>query len=145
MTAAATLKASLSIRIAPSTERSASRLCGSVRSERQLRRSRPWILNDAVDRKNKKAGRSFRLPGNLKRRDCDSGSRLTRPVTFTTVPAVTSRCSLTGTASLPERLDRIGQQDLAAIDVEALRLQQVGDVGVGDRPVELVVLADLAG
>jgi hypothetical protein len=55
--------------------------------------------------------------------------------------AVTSRWSLTGTADSP----RVRQQDLAAIDVEALLFQQVGNVAIGDRTVERVVVAHLAG
>jgi hypothetical protein len=45
---------------------------------------------------------------------------------------------------LTERLQRIGQQDLATIDLEALLLHDVGDIAVGHRAVKLIVLADLA-
>src|SRR5205085_11935324 len=41
---------------------------------------------------------------------------------------------------LAERANRIRQQDLAAIDVEALLFQKIRDVGVGHRSVERVVV-----
>ena len=46
---------------------------------------------------------------------------------------------------LANGLQRLVELDLAAIDVEALVLQLVRDVGRGDRTEELIVLARLAG
>src|SRR5262245_16311947 len=44
-----------------------------------------------------------------------------------------------------EVLDRLVELDLALVDLDALRLQELGDVARGDRTVEHVVLAHLAG
>ena len=58
---------------------------------------------------------------------------------------MTSRCSLTGTSTSPSFLIGSAQLELAAIDLEALRGQRLGDVGRGDRAVQRFGLADLAG
>jgi hypothetical protein len=43
---------------------------------------------------------------------------------------------------LADRLDRFGQDQLAAIDLEALPLEEVGDVGRRHRAVQLVGVTD---
>ena len=46
---------------------------------------------------------------------------------------------------LAERLDGVVEEHLALVDVDALRLQELRDVARGDRAVEHLVLAHLAG
>ena len=147
MTSAARLNASLWSRIAPRTERSASRLCGSVRSatatsgighrrgagklERQREKFR---TNDVMT---EKLGRRHRPHARILTSELDPISIfarcsrflvLTFAVTRTLIFVVTSRCSLTRNVVLAELLDRLVQLQLAAIDVEALRGQRLGDV-----------------
>ena len=65
--------------------------------------------------------------------------------TCTVTGTVTSRCSFTGTVDLADLLDRLGELQLAPVDVEALRGQRLGDVGRGDRAVQRLGLADSSG
>ena len=46
---------------------------------------------------------------------------------------------------VPNRLDRLREDQLAPVDLEALALEELGDVGRGDRAVQLIGLADAAG
>ena len=64
--------------------------------------------------------------------------------TFTFTSTVTSRCSFTGTVELAELLDRLVQLQLAAVDLEALGGQRLGDVRRRDRAEQRLGLADLA-
>jgi hypothetical protein len=48
-------------------------------------------------------------------------------------------------ADLADRLQRVGQRDLPLVDLEALGLERVRDVGGGHRSIERIVLADPAG
>ncbi len=44
----------------------------------------------------------------------------------------------------PDRADRLGELDDATIQLDAFASERFGDVAVGDRPEELVVLTGLA-
>src|SRR5262245_11510499 len=132
--AAAMLKVSLSIRIAPSTDRSASRLCGSVRccavavavSGAMLRKQNYTLAKRNAGPFSDPAWKFFssvvRPLGFLDDRDLQLRRHVAmqfhRNVRFT------------------ERTDRVRQQDLAAIDVKTLLLEQIGNVAVGHRAVE---------
>src|SRR6185436_17731052 len=52
---------------------------------------------------------------------------------------------LDGEINRADSLDRLGELQLAPIDVEALLRQRLGDVGRGDRAVQRIGLADPAG
>ena len=52
---------------------------------------------------------------------------------------------LDGEINRADSLDRLGELQLAPIDVEALLRQRLGDVGRGDRAVQRIRLADPAG
>src|SRR6476620_10776781 len=108
MTSAAMLNASLWRRIAPRTERSASRLCGSVRS------ATPSAISGALGA----LGHHFH--GN---RDRHLPVQLHRDF------------------HLADLLDRLGELQLALVDVEALRVQRFDDIGGSDRAVQRVGLA----
>src|SRR5262245_49846792 len=151
MTSAARLKASLCRRIAPRTERSASRLCGSVRS------ATPSGMSGA---------QSARLLQVLGVPSVHIGARdKARCATACTVSTSCTLCTL-GTPKLllwrafgddlhryrhrhfavqlhgdfhiANRLDRLRELQLALVDVEALGVQRFDDVSRGHRTVERI-------
>src|SRR6476660_7149688 len=144
ISSAAWLNASLWIRMAPSTDFSASRLCGSVRSgavavsvsamggrdedkaKRRERRqpSTPYFFRD----------RDQRAATGLRALRDDPDAQLRGDVAV----------DLHRDRRLAERLERLGHRDLALVDVEALVLERLCDVLRGDRPIQRVVLADPA-
>src|SRR5580765_1927185 len=158
----AKLNASLWIRIAPRTERSASRLCGSARS-----------AGATVSGMAGKGGMLTRTTSDERRmtnesdeqRTLNSRQRVLRSLFVASArhsSPVARRLSvllddgdlqlrghvavqLDRDRRLAERLQRLGQVDLAAIDVEPLHRQRLRDVGGDDRTIELFGIADAAG
>src|SRR6185295_19175218 len=114
ITSAARLNASLWSRIAPRTDRSASRLCGSVRSDA------------SVSAMNLLRGGSFSHDVDL-----DGGRDFA--------------VELERDLERAELLDRLGQLQFPAIDLDAPRFERRRDVGRRDRAEQHVVFADLPG
>src|SRR2546426_8914926 len=145
ITSAARLNASLWSRIAPRTDRSASRLCGSVRSAtasgiRKLKK---------VKRKKAKGKRTKALPLLLPSHYC----LLTFAFLLLTALGHDAHLDVRrdiGVQSdrhveLAEPFDRLRQVQLAAIDLDPFGRQRFGDVGRRDRAVQRFGLADLLG
>src|SRR6266851_6508894 len=122
MTSAARLNASLCRRIAPSTDRSASRLCGRVRSATAVsgmaRGSEKFL--------------TFLSAGSFSH---DADLEVRRDVAM----------ELHRNGVVAELLDRLRELQLAAVQLEAFGGERLGDVAAGDRAVERLGLADLAG
>src|SRR5262245_28626486 len=121
ISSAAWLNASLWIRIAPSTDFSASRLWGRMRSA-----ATSGIGSDrAASIPRRSIARSLALFGN----DLDLHLRDHFPM------------DLHGNRELAQRLDGLVQLNLALLDLVTLRRERLRDVGARHRPVERVVLA----
>src|SRR5437867_8261713 len=175
ITSAARLKASLWRRIAPRTERSASRLCGSVRSATAVSaiRSGGGGRNESVA-ENWDSGFGVWDSdwSGIWSRDSDSDSAFQnefRQIPNPESPATNPESQIPNPDALlafaddlhlhfggevavqldwdvefTDLLDRLGQLDLAPLDLEALGRQPLRDVGRRHRAVERLGLADLA-
>src|SRR5262245_30025423 len=136
ITSAARLKASLWRRIAPRTERSASRLCGSVRSATPSGMRCSAEPSGPPTKASLKARTTFRqLPLRLGAfRDHLHGHRY-RDFAM----------QLHRHLQLAHLLDWFGELQLALVDVESLGVDSLDDVGGGYRAVQRVGLPDPAG
>src|SRR5438094_70321 len=140
ITSAARLNASLWSRIAPRTDRSASRLCGSVRS----------TTASGIRKLKKLKGKRQKEKG---RRHCLYFCLFTFAFSLLTALGHDAHLDVRrdiGVQSdrnveVAEPFDRLRQVQLAAIDLEPLGRQRFGDVGRRDRAVQRVGLADLLG
>src|SRR4026209_241004 len=151
MTCAAVLKASLWTRIAPSTERSASRLCGSVRSAVAIvsgiamwetRKERSLAENRKSQTPNPKPQIKKFVSWDLELGIWDLPlSALAFLDDLHLQWRRHGAMQLQRHVVLTDRLDRFGQGQLTPIDLEALRLEELCDVGGGDRPIQLLGVA----
>src|SRR5262245_48557727 len=136
ISSAAWLNASLWIRIAPSTDFSASRLCGRVRSGAAAtvsgmsgemnvtsRRRAAHAEKKGVAASTRRTPSVVRPCGRSDGLRYDFHAELGRHVAM----------NLHGDGRLAERLERVGQRDLALVDVETAILQRLRDVLRGHR------------
>src|SRR3954471_10612879 len=140
---AARLKASLCSRIAPSTERSASRLCGSVRSI-----ATTFIRSGAGKAECTKNVGVWALPKLRREFQFRNSRRLLLLAAFGDDLHLHVRrhvaMQLHRHFELTDLLDRLRQVQPALVDVEAFGDEDVGDVAARDRSIECFGLADLA-